>query len=311
VTVAPDAGGGPTRLPDLRLEGRVVQGLELQTYVAAPTPIQAELKTTNGRLEGLVRNVGPDRLEDAIVVASGEALGLGDIAPGTSKPVSLSLPTTRLSGQSQNGPPPWNQPSAGRGQDTTRQLVAQLVQPPGRTGDGETTGGVMLFAWSTSTPPRLTLGDQRVTGTARRLMIEALPVDFGDAHVTIPPGLLGRTVLDGALLGRSGPSFVARGPTVFQYDLPPQVTLARVDRLSVHLSYGTGAVAATTPAPRVSLYRWADRTWVDVPLGGPGVAEMSFGGAFLDGGAIRARIEPQGSEVTVNQLDLSLEGERE
>src|SRR6266536_6176761 len=94
VTVATDAGGGPTRLPELRLEGRVVQGFELQTFASAPTPIEAELKTTNGRLEGLIRNVGPDRLEDAIVVASGEALGLGDIVPGTSKPVSLSLPTT-------------------------------------------------------------------------------------------------------------------------------------------------------------------------------------------------------------------------
>src|SRR5207244_10717464 len=100
-------------------------------------------------------------LEDAIVVASGEALGLGDIAPGTSKPVPLSLPTTRCSGQSQNGPAPWNQSSSRGSTDARRQLVAQLVQPPGRTADGETTGGVVLYAWSTSTPPRMTLGDQR------------------------------------------------------------------------------------------------------------------------------------------------------
>jgi hypothetical protein len=310
VTVATDAGGGPTRLPELRLEGRVVQGLELQTYVVAPTPIEAELKTTNGRLEGIVRNVGPDRLEDAIVVASGEALGLGDIAPGASKPISLSLPTTRSPGQSQNGPAPWNQSSGRDPPDGRRQLVAQLVQPPGRTSDGETTGGAVMYAWSAATPPRLMLGDQRVTGMARRLTIAALPIDFGDSHVTIPPGLLGRTVLDGAVLGQGGTSFVARGPIVFQYDLPPQVTVGRLDRLSVHLAYGTSA-ANSSPPPRVSLYRWADRTWVDVPFGSPGVVEMSFGGAFLDGGSIRARIEPQGSSATVNQLDLSLEGERQ
>jgi hypothetical protein len=311
VTVTTDAGGGPTRLPELRLEGRVVQGLELQTYVSAPTPIQAELKATNGRLEGLVRNTGPDRLDDAIVVASGEAIGLGDIAPGTSKPVSLSLPSTKTAGQSQNGPPPWSMPSPRGTSDALRQLVSQIVQPPGRTSDGETTGGVVLFAWSSATPPRMSLGDQRVTGTARRLLVQALPVDFGDEHITIPPGMLGRTVLDGAALGRGGTSFVARGPMVFQYDLPPMVTIDRVDRLSVHLSYSGSTTASTVPAPRVSLYRWADRTWVDAPLANSSVAEMTFGNDFLDGGSIRARIEPQGSDVIVNQLDLSLEGERD
>ena len=63
--------------------------------------------------------------------------------------------------------------------------------------------------------------------------------------------------------------------------------------------------------PRLSLYRWADRTWVDVPLSGTGVSNMAFGAAFADGGSIRARIEPQGTEIQVDQLDLSLDGVRE
>jgi hypothetical protein len=165
------------------------------------------------------------------------------------------------------------------------------------------------------------LDQRQVAGAARRLVEQSLTVDYGDEHVTIPPGLLGRTILDGAALGRGGTSFVARGPTVFQYDLPPSVALSRIDRLSVHLSYtgrpastvglSPGAAAAIPPAARVSLYRWADRTWVDVPLSGNGVADMSFGSAFVDGGAIRARLEPQGSEIAIDQLDVSIEGEAE
>jgi hypothetical protein len=61
----------------------------------------------------------------------------------------------------------------------------------------------------------------------------------------------------------------------------------------------------------VSLYRWADRTWVDVPLNGTGVANLTFGGSFVDGGAIRVRLEPQGNDLSVDQLDLSLDGVRE
>ena len=127
------------------------------------------------------------------------------------------------------------------------------------------------------------------------------------------------------MLGRGNvSSFVARGPIVFQFDLPPGLDLARIDRLSVHLATpgNPPGVAATLPViakpaaagaqpPRLSLYRWADRTWVDVPLSGTGVSNMPFGASFVDGGAIRARIEPQGTEIQVDQLDLSLDGVRE
>jgi hypothetical protein len=326
MTIEPGVGSAPTALPDLRLEGRVLRGLQLRSLVTTPTPIGSDLKATNGRLEGTIRNAGPDRLEDVILIAAGEAIGLGDLAPGDSRPVSISLPTSRAAGAWQNGPPPWAVPGArvGAGGDRRRALIAQLVQPS-RGSDGETNGGVSVLAWLPATPPRVTLGAGTVAGAARRLLEQALPVEYGDEQVAIPPGLLGRAILDGAALGRGGPSsFVARGPIVFQFDLPPALELARIDRLSVHLAIpGRPAGApATLPvmtppsatgavAPRVSLYRWADRTWVDVPLSGTGVANLSFGASFVDGGAIRARIEPQGSEIQVDQLDLSLEGVRE
>ncbi len=67
---------------------------------------------------------------------------------------------------------------------------------------------------------------------------------------------------------------------------------------------------AASISGRISLYRWADRTWVDVPIGSSGVGDVPFGAAFLDGGAIRVRLEPHGAETVVQQLDLSLEGVR-
>jgi len=299
----------------------VPRAFQIRSLVTAPAPITADLKTANGRLEGTVRNTGHDRLEDAIVIAAGEAVGLGDLAPGDTRPISVSLPTNRAAGAWQNGPPPWAVPGAKPGGDRRRALISQLVQPQ-RGSDGETSGGAYLLAWGPAQPPRVTLGQDSVTGSARELIEQALPVEYGDEQVAIPPGLLGRTILDGAVLGRGGASsFVARGPIVFQFDLPPGLELARIDRLSVHLAIpGRPAGAPATlpviatpgaPPPRVSLYRWADRTWVDVPLSGTGVTTMPFGASFVDGGAIRARVEPQGSDVQIDQLDLSLEGERQ
>lgn len=308
----PGVSGAPTELPGLRLEGRSPQALQWRSTVPAPTLIRSELKTANGRLEGSVRNVGTERLEDVFVVAAGEGIGLGDLAPGDSKSVSISLPTSHAAGAWQNGPPPWTLSSGTNtrgGVDRRRALIAQLVQP-GRGSDGETSGGAMILAWAPATSPPLQLGRDAVPGSARRLIEQALPIEYGRNDVTIPPGLLPRVVLDGAALSRGGgTAFVARGPMVFQFDLPPALELARIDRLSVHLAIPSAG--RTTAPPRVSLYRWADRTWVDVPLSGTGVANLTFGGSFVDGGAIRVRLEPQGNDLSVDQLDLSLDGVRQ
>lgn len=309
VIIESDPGGQPTRLPGLRFEGRVPREIQLRALTPAPAPILAELRTTNGRLEGRVRNVSGERLEDAIIIAAGEAIGLGDLAPGDSRPVSISLPTNRAAGAWQNGPPPWAVPGARPGADRRRQLINQIVQPT-RGSDGESTGGVTLLAWTSATPPRVSLGSDRVAGSARRLLEQSLPVDYGTSDVAIPPGLIGRAILDGAILSRGGgQSFVARGTLVFQYDLPPGLELSRLDRLSVHFATPQRSGQAPTP-PRISLYRWADRTWVDVPMNGTGVSNLTFGASFVDAGTIRLRLEPQGSELQVDQLDLSLEGVR-
>src|SRR5215212_6870386 len=141
LTIAPGIGGAPTTLPDLRFEGRVPRAFQLRTLVDAPAPVTADLKTTNGRLEGTIRNTGRDRLEDAILIAAGEAIGLGDLAPGDSRTVSISLPTNSAAGAWQNGPPPWAVPGArtGAGGDRRRALISQLIQPS-RGNDGESNG---------------------------------------------------------------------------------------------------------------------------------------------------------------------------
>jgi hypothetical protein len=41
-----------------------------------------------------------------------------------------------------------------------------------------------------------------------------------------------------------------------------------------------------------------------------GISNVGGAEAFVDGGAIRIRIEPQSSEIQVEQFDLSLEGTR-
>ncbi|MGE3268629.1 MAG: hypothetical protein AB7P40_07780 [Chloroflexota bacterium] len=308
-------GQDATLLPELRLEGRSVQTLQSRSMGPALMPVQADLKTTNGRLEGTVRNVGPSILEDVMVIAAGEGVSLGDLAPGDTKSVSISLPTNRAAGAWQNGTPPWTVPGTSPGVDRQRALISQIVEPwRGRTGDSH--GGATLFAWTSATLPRIILHEEQVPGQSRQLIAQALPVNYGREDVAIPPGLLPREVLDGTVLDRSGTGqFVTRSPLVFQFDLPPGLEFARIDRLSVHLALppyaGPSGVAGNGRVPRLSLYRWADRTWVDVPLTGTGVANMPFGVSFVDGGAIRLRLEPQGNEQQVDQVDLSLEGVRQ
>lgn len=323
--------GGPTRLPEARLEGWTLQAFHTRALGPAMTPVRAELRATLGGLEGLVTNGGPDRLEDALVLAAGETLTLGNIGPGESRPVSLALPSTRVAnvGGQASAVGPLSPVEAAR-----QTLSTTLLN---RVGDGDAHGGALLLAWTGATPPRLTADGATVGGSATRLLQQALPLDHGDPTLVIPPGLLSRTVLDGVPLTRGrAPGLGVRGPIVFQYDLPPEVGLGRLDRLTVHRGLGGGlgspAGSAAPPAPprtasgvsppsappvagpataatiRLSLFRWADRAWVDVPLGASGVADVPYGEAFIDGGAIRVRVEPVGAEALLQQLDLSLEG---
>ncbi len=307
--------GPPTRLPGLRLEGRTLQAIHSRAVAPAPTPAQAELRASGGRLEGLVRNVGPDRLGDALLLAGGEALPLGDIGPGESRPVSLALPTTRGNGGPivGAGGAIWTDTATGA-LVRQRALVQSLLQS-GRGADGESAGGALLVAWVAATPPRVAADGVPIGGTAARLVQQALPIGYGDGAIAIPPGLLGRTILDGAALSRGGAAaFALRGPIVFQYDLPPDIAMSRVDRLSVHLALGPRGAPSSAPtgagSPRISLYRWPDRTWVDVPIGASGVGDAAFGAQFVDGDAIRLRVEPTAPETWVQQLDLSIEGVR-
>ncbi len=323
--------GRPALLPGLRLEGRTLQAFHTRGFVPTPTPVQADLRAVSGRLEGLVTNVGPDRLEDAIILASGESLLLGDLGPGESRPVSLALPTSRLPGAAgpwpfSTGAAPGGAPvsSSGGAFDERSSLLTALLGP-GRGGEAEAPGGVFLLAWSGATPPRIWADGLPIAGSAARLVQQMLPVRYGAEAVVIPPGLLPRTVLDGAALSRGpGLTFLVRGPIVFQYDLPPDVAFAQVDRLTVHVALDSrpGPSGPTAPAAppvvplpassavRVSLLRWTDRAWVDVPLGGVVAADMTFGGGFVDGGAIRLRLEPNSPETFIRQLDVSLEGPR-
>ena len=309
--------GRPTRLPGVRLEGRTLLAFQDRAFGPALTPVSADLRASSGRLEGLATNAGPDRLEGAVLVAAGQALPLGDIGPGESRPVSLALPTTRATALPIGLSILSYGPGSSTQLDQRQALLASLL---GRGGDGETGGGAVLLAWSAATPPRLVADGVAISGAATRLVEQLLPVQYGEELTVIPPGLLGRTILDGAALGRGAlPSaFGIRGPIVFQYDLPPNVSLARVDRLSVHLSLegraspNSASPAAFTPGlVRLSLLRWADKTWVDAPIGSSGVVDVPFGASFIDGGAIRVRVEPSVAELVVQQLDLSLEGASE
>jgi hypothetical protein len=262
-----------------------------------------------------VRNVGPDRLEDALLYAGGETLPLGGIGPGDSRPVSMALPTMRGNGRAITAPGEVIWPDPGSESVARRRGLVQTLLQSGRGVDGESGGSALLLAWTAATPPRVTADGTPLAGTADRLIQQALPIQFGDEAVAIPPGLLGRTILDGATLNRGGTAaFAVRGPIVFQYDLPPEVTLSRVDRLSVHLALGPRGASGPTPAgtggARVSLFRWPDRTWVDVVVGTTGVGDATFGGQFIDGDAIRLRVEPTAAETWIQQLDVSIEGVR-
>lgn len=307
--------GQPTRLPDLRLEAATLQAFRTRAFGEVSAPIEAELRVVGGRLEGTVRNLGGGTVEDAIVLA------VGDLPSGESRMVSLPIPGLQTAGTMGRNSLPWIGTAGSSLVDARRDVLERLLRSDqGRHGDAD--GAATLLGWVAAELPALSVDGARATGGAMRLLAQALRIDYEASAIAIPPGLLRRLVLEGTATSRSVPSFAARGPMVFQFEVPPGVELGRVDRLRVHAQVegssrvGTGAATAAFGGPagaspaRVSLYRWADRSWVELAPDSSGVADAPAGAAFIDAGAIRLRLEPQGAEVVVHQLDVSIEGAR-
>jgi hypothetical protein len=328
-----------TVIPDVRLEVGAVEPFVVQGQVPAPefeSDLVLDVSSTLVTLRGTVTNRSGLALKDAVVLGPGGTQRLGDLGPGASASINLSLSSARASVAPMNDVLPalsgaplpaqgYYSPSAS---DTTiddilggtfyyndkesyrrYSLLAAMIDSYGGSGRGS---GVYLSGWSDESPlPIEVVGRPFATMDSSLYLVALAPrLDVGSGQVVIPPGLMQWLPLNPSPSATPTPydMYLYQGNEFVLRFVPTHlVPFKTVTGLVMHLtSYGlTGA-----PALDVELWDFVEGAWMPVAPG-----SLQWGDTPIPepqryvgpGGEIQVRVGNNGApQVSVERLDFTL-----
>lgn len=233
---------------------------EFKTFVAqgrlAAAPLSAELRLEGDRLIGTLRNAGDAPLDELVLLIGREIQPLGTIPPGGEVAVDWAVP---LAPAGSGGQPLSVRLNGGRrpdgsGRDWRAQARAQVLdllygfEAERAAADG---GLVQVLGWQERPALPLTVPGGSVREQAVTLVQHRLPVRLAPGPVSVPPGLLPRTVEGEALrtAGKFGPNLaLGPGETVVSFALPGALAGIQADEVDLLMWLGEGASGIGLPA---------------------------------------------------------------
>lgn len=335
-----------TRIRGVRAEIGAVESFVAQGHIAAP-PIHSALtlkvQGNTASLDGQVVNNSDLTLTDAVLLAPGGIQRLGDLAPGQTAQISLSLTSGRAAPSAQGNTaivlpagaaanaPVNTAYNASSGYDTTiddilgstyyyddrklyrkYSLLSALIDQYSGAGRGS---DVFLVGWTGVAPLRAEITNRAFNPVDATAYIVALQpqVVVSGGQLAIPPGLMTWTILDPGQQGTVTPYdlYVYQGYFSMRFTPSQPLDFRRVESLTLHLTaYGqTGRVSGL----QIALWdfetgEWVEQTglqWGDIPVASP---ERYVG----SNGEIQVRVANSSSvsSVSVEAVDFTLVVER-
>jgi hypothetical protein len=315
--------GRPTRVQGLPLDTWTLRGFLAESTVAYTDPFTAQLRLDNGRITGQLVNRGTTVLRDVGVVHGDAAVRVGDLPPGGSATVNLSLSNPYGPDTLAQTLLPGYNTAAGPDRAVVLRRAGLLtsVFPPNTAG-GSAALRVTVVGWS-DTPPL----DPQVPGhkTVRdpvTLVVGELPVAVPSGAQTLPRYLVGWQVV----AGDTNPGYGAgllnfrldSTPTVFQFVLPPgfqAATLAVNCEVSTYSGYFN-----IQPA----FYNWTTNQYDPVLQNGqPQMITSTANGSYVSAllgvpapvaayigprGEVNLRLSSQSGATDMQLQDLSISG---
>ncbi|MFL5806581.1 MAG: hypothetical protein ACJ8CR_33245 [Roseiflexaceae bacterium] len=175
---------GAAEVPDVLVDVGSVRTFMAEGAVDVPISVQSEVRSGGGRVEGQIRNTGPQPLEDVLIVRGTTFQSLGTIAPGTSRELSVGLA----------GNFPWGVSLPRNGMFDRQQMLSSLFESgPARFGNPNNSGnqtideqGVYMFAWSSAPSVGMRLDGREAAQDGLTLYIIRLNDGVG-LPLTVPP----------------------------------------------------------------------------------------------------------------------------
>ncbi len=312
--------GTPAMAKEIAVTQWSMKSLLAESLLTDGYEFDAELQISDERVRGTITNQSDQVWEEVAVVFGNQFTKLGDIAPNTSKEVTLPITQDQHMAPSdltwQLIDSTFDNSEASRRNQTRSQVLSSLYNNQySLQGMGQINHSVpTLLAWTNHAPNPVILSradEQAPTSIATTLLYAELPLSFAPGKISLTRGTIPSQLIehDGSYcyLGRTSLDINFR-KAVVQFELPNDLIEIDPSELSIYIETDGGNFTS----PTLSLYDYEKEAWVEIERGVLGRNKVTEPDAYLnENGMFLLQIEQDGNNNFGGCLlfDAALEGE--
>ena len=267
-----DRADGTTLLPDIAVRTGEARAFRASGSMAMAGQIESNLTGDGKTISGTITNKTGLTLHDTYLVLGAAHVALGDLAPGASTPVKMSLsalPTspfppplgTQIYSLTGSGVPV----NTSRSAEVHRQILDALWGV-----DGTTEYKLRLIGWLDQPPVHVQLAGEDAAVTQETLYTTPLPLQIANGQASIPANTIAWQVVSLDSYSRNyrlpGLALSANSNILMEYTLPDTGKPVEVSKLTLNITqmmYGKGGSGNLNLGnDEVSLYSWDTGQWV-------------------------------------------------
>lgn len=322
--------GNPGYISGLSIEQWSMQAFMVEGMLLDFGNITSDVHLENDRLVGTVNNLTGYTIHDAAIIWMKRFTKLGDLVPGQSIEISLSL--TDLSQPNFGFTLSYmlfedqfiqqNTPETQRAMEVKRSILEGILErtPPYKSSISSATGqfspitqNPLFIGWIDQAPPNTRVaGDipaQQTTG----LVLMSIPYNIINDQVVLPAGLVPGEVIaypiDGGSCGDAGSPaiYLNRAEGYLRFTIPTQFREFLIENLSLSIWSDSNWIGS----PAVAFLNWDTMTWIETSNLSQGINRIS-NSANLVGpdGSIQVRITGKENMQACFYIGLGLEGQK-
>ena len=315
--------GGTTEIKDFALPARSLGTFQVDSPIVGVADLESKLTLGGGTLYGSITNRSDETIGNAALVVGTEVVRLGDMRPGETRQVNLTLSEASPLGYVDTSaivrqlyPNPSQATPVSVAEGTSREILESALN----TGQAFSTrlelSPVTLVGWMEKAPIALQAKLARTTELDRTLLVQTLSVEAQSGEEQrIPGGLIERRNLI-AGTGRINASnmTVSNGETLLmEYILPQRPDRFAIQDVVLDLSGHANNSYELKDVVQAAVYDWPSAEWRELPfivgnlaLGDPRRIVSALGTLRL-----RVNYRPSAgtnANLTLDRFDLAVRG---
>ncbi len=308
-----------------QVRGLSVNQWSMQSFVAETVPAESpglvsQMTADRESLHGRLENQGGFTWQDVVVIFNGRFQKLGDLAPGQTAEISLTLDqnSDMMMGFSSYVlfQDEFNRPGGTSREANFKQTVLDSVLF--NSFQNDLPRGPFLIGWLNDSPLPVRVEDRAVSTQKTSLAYGTLPLTFDHSHIVVPPGFGQIETL--ALTGNASSCNYGRqtrgyypyqGTVETKISLPARVRQIRPRQLDLYIYTDAG----WAELPAVELYDQTGQEWILLEQARLGANPIPAIDRFydLETASVQVRLSDKAANFNGGGclfLDLAMEGER-